>query len=514
MKKTNAISIIISAACVMSIFAGCGKQTEETTSKKDSDKNTTTTVTTTITTTTTTEATTSTTLKEEPEQERIPAEAEIGENGAKAVCKVTLVPDENIDISQKVYFDDLYGRHVLHSGVVGLVGAPVEIIFDEEDVKSGKLIFTYDPDQLKGVRPDSLMFMWYNEDESYYVELETELDKDNNTVSIDIDKDGVYLIVNQYKWFDAWGIDLGDDGMDPDYDPTNDVVDYSLWEIHSYTGDIPAVADMDYIKFTVSDPDFSSFKVSNAQELASAVYYINVTESARNVDIILENDIDLAGIDWAPLGWYAAGVDYKYSGDIYGNGHTISNMTVKTNGNSGFIGNGFGSSICDLTFENAKVEGYTCGIVAADDLNVLMLNCHCTGEVNGTNAGTLLGEGIHAIFSNCTVDVVVNDVRETKYLSFSEKERQNVIDNTKITEKITVDKNFNVTREKGVEGRFGSLEWTITRGGVTVLQRNAENETTLHFTEFFDAPGHYTVKLSAYIDGYYVPISNTVEFDY
>ncbi|MBQ8378315.1 MAG: hypothetical protein IJX42_04195, partial [Oscillospiraceae bacterium] len=71
-----------------------------------------------------------------------------------------------------------------------------------------------------------------------------------------------------------------------------------------------------------------------------------------------------------------------------------------------------------------------------------------------------------------------------------------------------------VTREKGVEGRFGSLEWTITRGGVTVLQRNAENETTLHFTEFFDAPGHYTVTLSAYIDGYYVPISNTVEFDY
>ena len=158
---------------------------------------------------------------EDGSRKKKPAHAEIGANGAKAVTDVLLIPHEEIDISRKVDFADMYGRHVLHTGVVGLVGAPVEVNFDTDEVKGGQLVFVYDPNELKGVRPDALMFMWYDEDNDNYVELEDGmLNTDNCSMSINIDKPGVYLLVNKYQWYNAWGAKLDDNGMDSGYDPT------------------------------------------------------------------------------------------------------------------------------------------------------------------------------------------------------------------------------------------------------------------------------------------------------
>lgn len=517
LKKSDILKIIVSAACVMCVFTGCGKEKEDIGSEKESEKTvkTTTTATTSATTTKKTETETSVTEKEEVKEVLTPATAEIGENGAKAVCKVTLIPDEEIDISDKVDFEDLYGRHVLHSGVVGLVGAPVEVSFDDNDVRTGKLVFTYDPTKLKGVRPDSLMFMWYDEYNDNYVELESEVDEKNNTVSVDITYDGVYLLVNKYTWYNAWGFELEDDGMDPDYDPMDALSDYSLWANYAYTGDIPELADIDFIKTNLEENSYYSFSVSTPEELASAVYYINVSETdARDIDIIIENNIDLSGIEWAPLGWYGAGIDYQYQGEIIGNGYTISNMTINGYEESGFIGCGFGSSVCDLNFENAKISGGTCGIIIADDNDAYVENCHCTGEVDGTDAGTVLGVSANAVFYNCSVDVIVNGTRETEFMSLSEKEKQEIIDSLETTTTISVDKNYNISRDPGLASEYDNLTWIVTRDGQKVLSRDADNEAVFHFMEYFHSKGHYEVTLQTYIGGYYVPISNTVEFNY
>lgn len=98
------------------------------------------------------------------------AYAKVGNNGAAAVYEVYMYsPDEPLD--GKVRFTDLYGVHVLHTGVVGLVGAPIEVDFDPDEVKDGTLLFNVSKDELNGVRPDALMFMWYDEENENYVEL-------------------------------------------------------------------------------------------------------------------------------------------------------------------------------------------------------------------------------------------------------------------------------------------------------------------------------------------------------
>ena len=168
------------------------------------------------------------------------AYAEVGYNGAKAVKEVYM-SSEGEDLEGKVSFEDLYGRHALHTGVVGLVGAPVDVSFDTNEVKGGTLVFVVDRNELHGIRPDALMFMWYDENNDNYVEIEKtqikEESEDIVTASTDIDSPGVYLLVNKYTWFNAWGAGLDDDGYEKDYVPdTSDLAPSSDWETYENTG--------------------------------------------------------------------------------------------------------------------------------------------------------------------------------------------------------------------------------------------------------------------------------------
>ncbi len=73
---------------------------------------------------------------------------------------------------------------------------------------------------------------------------------------------------------------------------------------------------------------------------------------------------------------------------------------------------------------------------------------------------------------------------------------------------LTVDDNYVVTRTKGVYEDC-NLGWVITQNGIQVLDRNASNEYTYKYS---DSYGDYTVTLTAFIDGEYRPVSNTVSF--
>lgn len=448
-----------------------------------------------------------------------PAECDVGENGKKAVSHVTLIPDGNMDISEKVRFTDMYGKHVLHSGVVGLVGAPVDIDYDSNEIKSGTLIFTYEPDKLEGVRTDALMFMWYDEAENNYVELAGEtLDEPNHTISIKIDKPGVYLLVNKYRWFKTWGADITDTGLEDDYNPLDAEYSSEVWEANAYTGDIVKLADAEYIRSCV-DSLGATFKVSTPEQLASAVYFVNcVAQNAigdrPHVNIELQNDIDLSGIKWAPMGWETAGVDYTFSGTINGNGHTISSMKINPDsGISGFIGKGSYCQVSDINFKDADVYGNICGIIIGSDSNSRLSNCFCQGTVKGSLAGSMLGKTLNTTITDCKADVTVNDEKENDYLSYTSREKQKVIDKTEITETISIDENKIIYRDKGIEKKYRNISWSVTYEGCQALDRIAEDETEFHFLDFFSNAGHYTVTLTAFIDGYYIPISNTIEID-
>ncbi|MCM1164531.1 MAG: hypothetical protein NC299_12510 [Lachnospiraceae bacterium] len=94
--------------------------------------------------------------------------------------------------------------HVLHTGVVGRFGCPVEVTGAAE---GSRLIFRYDGDKLYSIRPENLIVLYYDDDEDNYIELMPKLDGSSCTVSLDIGetRDGTYMLVDSYAWLTAWG---------------------------------------------------------------------------------------------------------------------------------------------------------------------------------------------------------------------------------------------------------------------------------------------------------------------
>lgn len=110
-----------------------------------------------------------------------------------------------IENASDPYIRNMLDVHVLHTGVVGRFGCPVEV---EGATENSRLIFRYDPENMKQVPARNLIGLYYNEEEYNYEELEPTLDEANHTVTFDIDRDGAYMLVDLYEWFRAWGAEL------------------------------------------------------------------------------------------------------------------------------------------------------------------------------------------------------------------------------------------------------------------------------------------------------------------
>ena len=451
-----------------------------------------------------------------PESSKKPAHTEIGLNGAKAVTDVLLIPDEDIDISRKVRFMDMFGIHVLHTGVVGLVGAPVEVDFDTAEVDGGKLVFVYDPDALDGVRPDALMFLWYDEENGNYVERDDGvLNTDNCSVTLDIDKAGVYLLVNKYKWLNVWGAGLEDNGYEKDYDSSAKALDDTIWSRYEDVGDIPKLKDDDYIASCKQDNGDYIFDVSTPEQLASAVYTANCLPSEQPlIQVNIMNDIDLAGYSWASMGWTGAGLDYEFTGDVFGNGHTIKNMTINGGYHIGFIGCGCGN-ITDLNLENAYVSGMNAGLLVGYARNCYIVNCNVQGVTDGRDAGGIVSIDQSSEIVDCTADVIANGESLDGYLSTAERELEEAKEAHPPTEELWLDERGYPTRDYTLDDKYEGLGWIVVKDGEQILDRNAENETSLPWKNYdlLMRAGHYEVTLYASVDNYYIPITNTVEYD-
>ncbi len=513
MSSLNLKKTAVIALCLTLVMSGCGKM-EKTQNDSRSPKTAESTSDESI--ADSPDESTDSSETSEPESKKKPAHMTIGSNGAKAVTDVLMVPEEDVDISRKVSFTDLYGIHALHSEVVGLVGAPIEVDFDKSEVKRGKLVFMYDPNELKGVRPDALMFMWYDEKNDNYVELDDGmLSTESCFMTIEIDKPGVYLLVNKYAWLNVWGAGLKDNGLEDGYNPYDEPISSEIWEKNEKTGDILKLKDDDYIA-SCREGDRYVFDVSTPEQLASAVYVSNCADPRPGITINILNDIDLEGYEWASLGWYTAGINYDFNGHIEGNGYTIKNMHISDGYNVGFIGYATNCSVLSLNFENATVGGSVVGILAGYPRNSLFHDCHVQGVTAGNrDVGSMIGHDQSNDIIDCTADVNVDGKQVSEYLSYTEMNIAEVSAAHKPTETIWIDDIGRPSRESGLEDKYDNIGWLVKRDGVEVLHRNAEGETSLpwQFYDELNIPGHYEVVLTACVDRSYIPISNTVEYD-
>lgn len=400
---------------------------------------------------------------------------------------------DNIKKHAKV--SDLYNVNVLHSGVVGLIGVPIELEYDEE-VTEPRLTFTYDTSELRGVPEKNLVMLHYNENDGFYDTVEDfSLNTDECTVSADIKEQGVYLLADAYMWYGAWGMDVSEYEYErkPQDFPTD-------WEREQETGDIIKLADKDWAM-----ENAPNFHVSTAEELASAVWYVNGV-GGMGVTVTLEADIDLLDYDWKPMGWG----NYYFSGLVDGKGHTIKGMTIREGYvQTGFIGYGMGITVKDITFEDAYVSATHCtGIVGGEIYSSdCWENVHVSGKVSGgrDDYGAIIGREAGTAFKNCTADVTVNG-EPFEYLSYRQKRE----DEVEIVETftLTADADHTVTRDE--HDGFMNLGWMILKDDVQVLHRNAENE--LSYQYFGSDPGEYTIYLVAYINGTYIRVSNIIKY--
>ena len=280
--------------------------------------------------------------------------------------------------------------------------------------------------------------------------------------------------------------------------------DKSGWTKNVYSGDIPFLADPDYIDRCVKNDCL--FRVKTPEQLASFCWYVNTQPDCPQL-MLLEADIDLAGYEWAPMGW--AEGDMPFCGYVDGGGHTIKNMTIDLSDAgscAGFIGWETFCAVVNIRFEGAKVSGGYAGVVTGQAIGGRYENITVAdSEVSGHTAGSMLGWDANTTKKNCSAEVLVNG-REFSFLSYNEYEKSKIVIENPV--EITIDENHTVTRPE-VEG-YLNLGWLVYYNGEQVLHRNAENE--LSYTYFLTEPGYYEICLTAFVSGQYVPISNTVSY--
>ncbi len=121
------------------------------------------------------------------------------------------------------------------------------------------------------------------------------------------------------------------------------------------------------------------FKIYNAEQMFS--------NSRLDGNYILCDNIDFSESVWAPT--LAKG---KFTGKIYGNGYTVSNVTVVQADNSQLFGGLFGSIDSGAVFENVKFENVSYEISAGSRMQ---------GATFGLFAGTIASD---AVFTDVSVE--------------------------------------------------------------------------------------------------------------
>ena len=166
--------------------------------------------------------------------------------------------------------------------------------------------------------------------------------------------------------------------------------------------------------------------ISTAEELWLFARWVNNNNDTTGLTFVLTDDIDLTGVDMDPIGWFvqankssALRFDRSFRGTFDGQGHTISNLTIKHNGcSTGLFGSADGAVIKNVKVKNAYVFGMrqTGGLVGRL-IQGTVENCSFRGTVtsrgvqgdtnSGNSVGGLIGEILHATVRNCAVEAEV-----------------------------------------------------------------------------------------------------------
>lgn len=171
------------------------------------------------------------------------------------------------------------------------------------------------------------------------------------------------------------------------YKMKNDA-DWQAGEEYTYTVSLAAAKDPGY---TVSE-DGKTYTVTTADGLKNVAKLVN-EEGKTDINITLDTDLTLTG-EWTPIG---TSFGNSYTGTFDGGGHTITGLTVTTNGQyAGLFGCiGSGGKVQNVVLEGVQItsdnsSGYAGG-VAGYCYRGTLENCSVSGSVSGSGSSSDVG---------------------------------------------------------------------------------------------------------------------------
>lgn len=258
-----------------------------------------------------------------------------------------------------------------------------------------------------------------------------------NNSNVTIQYQTKIALVEGIDLFSGLKVTLEKDRVSTEYDG---MTAYSQWATLSATGEVertavtielPTTAGKEYqglscrLAFSVSavqgntyteQPEENTVYIYNATDLLLFAKSVNNGNGYSGQTVKLMDDIDLAGIEWKPIGQTTGGYSARtyFQGTFDGNGKTISNMTIGessweagSNGGENFATGFFGfidaggNTIKNVTFDNANVEGHhwvgvVAGYMTGTVENVVVKNSTVTStykndKADGDKAGGVVG---------------------------------------------------------------------------------------------------------------------------
>lgn len=198
-----------------------------------------------------------------------------------------------------------------------------------------------------------------------------------------------------------------------------------IWQVDDRTA---AALEANIVKVTLDGkvvyggvaPDLT---ITTVEDLIAFEQAVNAGNTYDGKLVVLNNDIDLAGVNWKPIGNVTSYPGITFAGTFDGQNHTISNMTTSDNlanyATAGFFGSSKGT-IKNLTLTNVKVNStHYAGAICGYTSNELKIeNCKVNGGTitstpeligseydNGDKVGGILGYGVAAAsISGCAVE--------------------------------------------------------------------------------------------------------------
>ena len=177
-------------------------------------------------------------------------------------------------------------------------------------------------------------------------------------------------------------------------------------ELGKYTQDIVYVSDVS---------DFESGKtyhIKDRNDLTTLASLVNAGKSTSNVTFVLDNDINMGGSSFTPIGTLSPMRAGNFRGTFDGQGYSIKNYM----GNSGIFGIVEGATIKNVGMDNAIMMNSTGGALVYHAKNSEITNCWMTGLVNaGGTCGGLIGEITDSTVSSCLVDMGIQNSTPSSY---------------------------------------------------------------------------------------------------